>query len=59
MSGHLKRRCEGHDRSPITERLKANVMARYEWTCVWIANEVAMMSINIDMDQSLMSCPHG
>ena len=31
--------------SPILERPKANVMARYKWTGVWIANEVAMMSM--------------
>jgi len=35
------------------------MMARYEWTGVWIANEVAMMSMKINMDQPLMDCPHG
>jgi len=38
-------RCEGHDMSPITEHLRANMMTRYEWTSVWIANKVVIMSM--------------
>jgi glutamine cyclotransferase len=41
----LERRCEGHDRSPSSKRPRVNVMAGYEWTGVWIANRVAMMSM--------------
>ena len=28
-------RCEGQDRSPSLERPRADVMARYKWTCVY------------------------
>jgi len=30
----LEKVCVGRDRSPSSERPRANVMARYEWTCV-------------------------
>jgi len=43
---------------PSSERPRANVMVGYKWTCVWIANEVAMMSIKTYMDQPLMGYPH-
>jgi len=32
-------------KEPSSEHPKADVMARYEWTGVWIANGVAMMSM--------------
>ena len=31
---HLKRRCVGHNMSPVHNNPKADVMARYEWTGV-------------------------
>jgi len=37
-----------------SERLKANVMARYEWTGVWIANEMAMMSMETNAGLTFM-----
>ena len=40
--------------SPILERPKANVMARYKWTGVWIANEVAMMSMETNAGLTFM-----
>jgi hypothetical protein len=40
--------------APITERPKADVMARYEWTGVWIANEVAMMSMKTNTGLTFM-----
>jgi hypothetical protein len=43
-------KCEGHERSPVQNNPKSNVMVRYEWTYVWIANEVAMMSMDTNAD---------
>jgi hypothetical protein len=40
--------------SPSSERPKANVMTGYEWTSVWIANEVAMMSIKTNAGLTFM-----
>jgi hypothetical protein len=39
---------------PSSERPKADVMARYKWTSVWIANEVAMMSIETNTGLTFM-----
>ena len=39
----------------IIERPKANVMmARYDWTGVWITNEMAMMSMKTNARLTLM-----
>jgi hypothetical protein len=40
--------------APITERPRADVMARYEWIGVWIANEVAMMSMKTNTGLTFM-----
>jgi len=40
--------------SPRSERPKVNVMAGYEWTGVWIANVVAMMSMKINVGLTFM-----
>jgi len=47
-------RCESQDRSPSSERLRANVMARYKWTGVYIVNEVAIMSMKINVGLTFM-----
>jgi len=39
---------------PNLERPKADVMARYKWTSVWIANEVAMMSMETNAGLTFM-----
>ena len=39
---------------PSSERPKADVMARYKWTGVWIANEVAMMSMETNAGLTFM-----
>jgi len=39
---------------PSSEYPKANVMARYKWTGVWIANEVAMMSMETNAGLTFM-----
>jgi hypothetical protein len=50
----LEKVCEGHERSPVQNNPKANVMARYEWTDVWIANEMAMMSMDTNAGLTFM-----
>jgi hypothetical protein len=40
--------------APIIECPRADVMARYEWTGVWIANEMAMMSIKTNAGLTFM-----
>ena len=44
---------EGCD-EPSSERPIANVMARYKWTGVWIANKVAMMSMETNAGLTFM-----
>jgi hypothetical protein len=41
-------------KEPSSECPKADVMARYEWTGVWIANEVAIMSMNTNAELTFM-----
>jgi hypothetical protein len=40
--------------SPVQNNPKANVMARYKWTGVWIANEVAIMSMETNAGLTFM-----
>ena len=44
----------GHDMSPVQNNPKADVMARYKWTGVWIANKVAMMSMETNAGLTFM-----
>jgi hypothetical protein len=50
----LERRCEGHAMSSSSECPRVDAMARYEWTSVWIVNEVAMMSMKISVGLTFM-----
>ena len=50
----LKRECEGHDMSQISEHLRANVMAKYEQTGVWIINRMVMISMKTSVGLTFM-----
>jgi len=54
-SGDTLEKVWGPWKEPSSERPKANVMARYEWTGVWIANEVAMMSMDTNTGLTFMT----
>jgi hypothetical protein len=41
----LERRYEGHYMSINSDHPRADEMPRYEWTSVWIANVMALMSM--------------
>jgi hypothetical protein len=40
--------------SPSSECPRVDVMARYEWISVWIANRVAIMSMKINVELTFM-----
>jgi len=53
-SGDILEKVWGPWNEPNSKRLKANVMTRYKWTDVWIANEVAMMSMDTNAGLTFM-----